>query len=86
MDSRTLAGYVEHSGGKFVTVTFIKKDGTLRKLTGRMGVTKHLRGGQSTLSPDKYVTIFDVQANGYRAINRDTIQSIVTANKTILRG
>lgn len=82
MDSRTLAGYVEASGGKFVTVTFVKKDGTLRKLTGRMGVTKHLKGGQSTLNPEKHITVYDVQSKGYRAINKDTIQSIVASKQT----
>ena len=76
MDKKTLAALVLNSGGKFVTVTFIKKDGSLRKLTGRMGVTKHLKGGVSTLDPDRYITIFDVQAGGYRAINRDTIQEL----------
>lgn len=64
------------SGGKFVSVTFTKKDGSLRKLVGRMGVTSHLKGGQSTLNPDQYVTIYDVQNGGYRAVNRATIQSV----------
>ena len=65
-----------NSGGKFVTVTFTKKDGSLRTLTGRMGVTKHLKGGVSTLNADQYVTIYDIQNNGYRAVNRSTIQSV----------
>ena len=41
-----------------------------------LGVTKHLKGGISTLNPDLYVTIYDVQNNGYRAVNRSTIQSV----------
>jgi hypothetical protein len=44
------------SAGRFVTVVFEKKDGTLRTLTGRLGVTKHLKGGTSTLNPDAYIT------------------------------
>lgn len=31
-------------GGKFFTVTFIKKDGTIRKMNARLGVTKGLTG------------------------------------------
>ena len=65
-----------NSNGKFVTFTFTKKDGTERVLTGRMGVTKHLKGGVSTLDAEQYITIFGVQSQGYRAVNRDTIKSV----------
>ena len=64
------------SAGRFVTVTFKKKNGELRTLTGRLGVTKHLKGGTSTLNPDAYITIYDVVNKGYRAINRETIRSV----------
>lgn len=64
------------SDGKFVTVTFIKKDGTERVLNGRLGVKKHLKGGVSTLDPAKFVTIYDIQNKGYRAVNRETITSV----------
>jgi hypothetical protein len=70
------------SGGKFVSVTFTKKVGSLRKLVGRMGVTSHLKGGVSTLDPSQYVTIYDVQNGGYRAVNRDTIQSVTLEGVT----
>jgi hypothetical protein len=65
-----------NSGGKFVTITFTKKDGSERVLTGRLGVTKHLKGGVSTLNADHYITIYDVQSEGYRAVNRATIKSV----------
>jgi hypothetical protein len=64
------------SAGRFVTVVFEKKDGTMRTLTGRLGVTKHLKGGTSTLNADQYITIYDVVNKGYRAVNRDTIRSV----------
>ena len=64
------------SAGRFVTVVFEKKDGTIRTLTGRMGVTKWLKGGQSTLDKDQFITIYDVVNKGYRAINRDSIMSV----------
>ena len=65
-----------NSGGKFVTITFTKKDGSERVLTGRLGVTKHLKGGVSTLNADQYITIYDVQSEGYRAVNRATVKSV----------
>jgi len=42
-------------------------------LNGRLGVTKHLKGGLSTLNPLEYITVYDLQSKGYRAINRSTI-------------
>ena len=64
------------SAGRFVTVVFEKKDGSIRTLTGRMGVTKWLKGGQSTLDKDQFITIYDVVNKGYRAINREAIMSV----------
>jgi hypothetical protein len=72
-----------NSGGKFVSVTFVKKNGETRILTGRLGVTKHLKGGVSTLNPDEYITIYDVVNKGYRAINRSTILSVTLDNQCV---
>ena len=70
------------SAGRFVTVVFEKKNGELRTLTGRLGVTKHLKGGTSTLNPDAYITIYDVVNKGYRAVNRATIRSVSINHET----
>lgn len=77
------------SDGKMVSVQFVKKDGSLRTLNGRLGVKKHLKGGVSTLNPDQYVTIYDVQNKGYRAVNRKTIiglriGGLIVTNKGVL--
>lgn len=74
--SRKLSGDLLATNGKFVTVTFLKKDGTVRKMNCRLGVTKYLKGGESTLDAEQYVTVFDVAKGAYRAINRDTIIDI----------
>ena len=70
------------SAGRFVTVVFEKKDGTLRTMTGRLGVTKHLKGGTSTLNPDAYITLYDMVKKGYRAVNRDTIRAVTINHQT----
>lgn len=67
---------VLESHGKFVTVRFIKKDGSVRTMLCRTGVKKYLKGGVSTLDPDKFLTVFDVALKDYRAINRSTILSV----------
>lgn len=73
---KKLEEVIEQSNGKILTVTFIKKDGTERVLNGRLGVTSHLKGGNSTVDHQRYINIFDMQAGGYRNINRDTIKSV----------
>jgi hypothetical protein len=73
----TLAKILESTDGKFVTVSFIKKDGTPRTITGRLGVTKYLKNGKSTVNHDKYVILYSMQDDGYRCINKDTITSVV---------
>jgi hypothetical protein len=65
-----------NSNGKIMTVKFIKKDGSLRVMNCRLGVTKHLKGGTSTLNPDKFITVYDLKSEGYRAIDKDTILEV----------
>ena len=72
---KDLENFIEQTKGRFFTVTFIKKDGTQRTLNGRVGVTKHLKGGVSRAG-DQYITVFDVKNGGYRSVNKDTIKEI----------
>ena len=71
------------TSGKFFTVVFIKKDGSTRTMNCRLGVTKHLKGGVSNLNPKQYLTVYDVQSKGYRAINLETIISVSCGNITL---
>jgi hypothetical protein len=72
----TLALKLLNTNGKIVSVTFTKKDGSIRIMNCRLGVTKHLKGGASTLDPEKYITVYDLQSKGYRAIAKDQILAI----------
>ena len=73
---------IQGSKGKFLNVKFVKKDGTDRSLTGRMGVYKSpnapLTGEGLKYNPDDYglVTIFDTQAKGYRMVNINTLREL----------
>lgn len=64
--------------GKFVSIVFTKKDGTIRKLTGRLGVRSYLKGGENRTVRDdnSYLTVFDVQKLAYRTVNLETVHSI----------
>ena len=76
MENNSIIEKILNSNGKIFTVTFIKKDGSLRELNGRLGVTKHLKGGSSTLDPNQYITVFDLKTKAHRALNKFTIQSV----------
>jgi hypothetical protein len=64
--------------GRFIGVTYVKQDGTTRKLNGRLGVHSYLKGGINTVQADSrpYITIFDVKALEYRTVNLASLQSL----------
>lgn len=71
LDERVLA-----SKGRWITVTFKKVDGSIRLLNGRMGVVKHLKGGQRTSNPDEYIILWDAKAKDYRNVYKSRIMSV----------
>ena len=71
-----LVELIKKSSGKILNVSFVKKDGSLRNLNGRTGVTTHLRGGKSCVDQDQYLSIYDLKAQGYRSVNKDTIEEV----------
>jgi len=59
------------------TVIFEKKDGTLREMTGRRDVRKHLKGGESTIKDHKNLqSIYDTGASDYRCFDTNKVLSI----------
>lgn len=69
--------------GKTFTVEFTKKNGEARTMNCRIGVTKHLRGGESTTAhKPNLITVYDMKTGGYRCINLDTLNSFKFAGKT----
>lgn len=74
---------VAETKGRIFSATFIKKDGTPRNITARLGVHKNQHGGTNTLAGyEQYITVFDMQADGYRALNLETLKRISCGNKT----
>ena len=62
--------FISKSAGKFFTVTFIKNDGSIRKLNGRLGVKN------APSVKGNYFLVYDVKAMGYRMVAQDNILSI----------
>ena len=68
------------------TVDFIKKDGTLRTMNCRLGVTRHLKGGELgyNAKAKNLLPVFDMVAGAYRMINVSTIIEI-RFNKQVIK-
>lgn len=76
MENNNFVERILSSNGKIFSVEFIKKDGSRRLMNCRLGVTKHLRGGECTLDKEKFLVVYDLQSEGYRAINKDSIINV----------
>jgi len=71
-------------GNKIFSVSFVKKDGTVREMVCRFGVTKHLKGGEMNHDPMElgHLVVFDMQKEAYRTINWNTVKQIKFEGKT----
>ena len=84
MSNKQKREILQTTKGKFFSVEFTKKDGSLRKMNCRLGVAKDLKGGTNSCSNhDEYVTVYDMVAKGYRNINLETLKVVRMAGATI---
>ena len=69
---------LEKNKGNVFSVVFLKKDGSIRHMTCRFGVKKHLKGGELKFNPIErsLLVVFDMQKEAYRMINLETISNI----------
>lgn len=70
--------------GRIFTVKFFKKNGTLRTMTARRNVKKHLRGGDLPYDPVKklLLPVFDMSIREYRMVNLRGLQSFSIGGET----
>ena len=63
---------------QFFAVVFLNKNGELRPMNCRLGVKKHLKGGKLSYNAEarNNLIVFDMQKEGYRTINLDTLITI----------
>ena len=73
-----LRTFIVRQNGKFVSVDYRKIGGEKRTLTGRLGVTFCLKGGENKVEKDErpYLTMFDVKLCQYRTVSLDTVTEI----------
>ena len=69
---------INKTNGKFFSITFVKKCGTIRKATARTGVRKGVKGvGMNYNATDKGIKILWVcDAENFRAIKLNSILGI----------
>jgi len=81
-DQNKIRDMILASKGKIFSVHFVKKNGEERTMVGRLGVKKHLKGGDSTTAHiPNLITCFDMQKKAYRCINLETIRWIKVNNE-----
>ena len=62
---------------KFFTIEFVKADGSIRKINGRLGVEKHKKGGRDCNTNKQMMTVYDNYAKGYRNVTLSTVNYVV---------
>ncbi|MCD4667511.1 MAG: SH3 beta-barrel fold-containing protein [Sulfurimonas sp.] len=68
---------IKSTKGKIFSCEFIKKDGSLRKMVARLGVSKNLKGGRNGASENNsLITVFDMMSRAYRMINLETLTAL----------
>lgn len=75
------------AGNKFISVSFLKKDGTQRTINGRLHVKRYLKGGDNpNTRNDAFLIIYSMRDKGYRTVNLDTVFRIAASGKEYLIG
>jgi hypothetical protein len=81
----TIEKFRDFVGGGIFTVTFRKKDGSLRVMNARLGVAKYVLGTQpevtakrkATLTAQNMLGVFEMPKMEYRTINLSTVIRLV---------
>jgi hypothetical protein len=82
VDREKLYKLMLDQNGRFFSVVFRKKDSEIRKINGRLGVKKYLKGGVNRVVryDNPYETLFDVQKMEYRTTNLHTVLAVYANN------
>jgi hypothetical protein len=65
---------IQANSGKIFTAKFVKKDGSIRTINARIGVSLGKeRGKPTTANYPQYLTVYDMQKQAYRTLNLDTV-------------
>jgi hypothetical protein len=72
-----LATVIKETGGRIFNVTFVKKDGSIRNMNARLGVTTGVKGtGTPVNRSNPVMRVFDMDKAAFRTINLATTRLI----------
>lgn len=75
---------IKETNGRIFSSTFIKKDNTIRTLTGRLKVTQYIKkdAKRQPFTPSDYnlQCVYDMKAKGYRMLNINTLTNLTINN------
>ena len=79
MRRTTVEELIDGTKGRTFGVSFVKKDGTVRRLVARTGVYRYVKGtgagfGKGAMKPLR--TVFDMTKGSYRTIPTDRVLEI----------
>ena len=75
---------IEATKGRFFTIVYRKRDGTIRRMNCRTGVVRYVKGSGLPRNNADLVTVYDVQMKGYRSINTNRIVAMKFAGAEIV--
>lgn len=84
--AQALKSIIQGHKGQFMSVTFIKKDGSERTLNGQFGYKAGHDGENTVAHIPKYITISENLGGGryqHRNVNTETIKRIAIGGKVI---
>lgn len=78
MNTQNIAELIKSTKGKFFSVEFVKRDGSVRKMTARLGVRKGITGKGLAFNPAErdLMVVWATDKKNYRMINLKTISTI----------
>ena len=81
VELHNIVDYVREKGVIF-SATFIKKDGSLRRMNCRVGVRKYVKGVGMSYNPIErdLLPVYDLVNRGYRTVNLKTVKSVRLGN------
>ena len=69
---------IQKAESTIFSVTFTKKDGSIRKMVARLNVKKGVNGKGMAYNPIEkgLLPVYDMQKNGFRMINLSTVNEL----------
>ena len=85
-DFRTTLEKIQKAENTIFSVTFTKKDGTVRTMVARLNVKKGVKGTGMAYNPIEkgLLPVFDLQKNGFRMINLKTVTELTIKGEGVL--